>query len=186
MKRMELDVREEEVSRTPLVDPDQALTSHLSQLFTSLSAVSQLVNARKLKCASSPGALSDALTLLSPLYLLSTSALEDFPPSSPPYDSVVVGLAPDRLTYPVLNEAFRLLAGETGIKDVPLIATHKALYVRSSDGSLSLGPGEPSSPRFLRYQLINATGPFITALEEAASIKAEVGTSPSSLLPLPT
>lgn len=41
-----------------------------------------------------------------------------------------------------MNEAFRLLAGETtGRKDLTLLATHKALYYRSSDGELKIGPG---------------------------------------------
>jgi len=129
MKRMELDVRDEE-------------------LFTSLSAVAALVRERN----------------YNPLYILSESALEDFPPSSPPYNSVVVGLAPERLSYPVLNEAFRLLAPEgAATPPPPLVATHKALYYRSADGGLSLGPG-----------------PFITALEEASGVKAEVVGKPTS------
>ncbi|BGP16556.1 hypothetical protein JCM10213v2_004558 [Rhodosporidiobolus nylandii] len=125
MKKMELDVREEE-------------------LFTSLSAVKDLVAKRNLR----------------PLYLLTPSALSDFPPSSPPYDSVVVGLAPDAFEYSKLNEAFRLLAGEDGgggKGKVPLIVTHKAKYFGDKDGKLSLGPG-----------------PFISALEEAAGCKAEI------------
>jgi len=79
-----------------------------------------------------------------PLYLLSPSALEDFPSSSAPFDSVVVGLAPTAFDYAHLNEAFRLLAGETGGRDkgeIPLIVTHKARYLGDKDGKLSLGPG---------------------------------------------
>lgn len=80
------------------------------------------------------------------MYLLSPSAVTDFPPSTAPFDSVVVGLAPTSFEYAKLNEAFRLLSGETGDGKkgtVPLIATHKALYFGDKDGSLSLGPGEP-------------------------------------------
>lgn len=52
-----------------------------------------------------------------------------------------MGLAPDRLNYQVLNDAFRILSPEDGSARAQLIATHKALYYRSSDGGLSLGPG---------------------------------------------
>ncbi|GAA5854199.1 hypothetical protein JCM8547_001732 [Rhodosporidiobolus lusitaniae] len=130
MKKMDLDVREEE-------------------LFTSLSVVRDLVVKRNLR----------------PLYLLTPSALSDFPSPSPPYDSVVVGLAPDAFEYSRLNEAFRLLASEEGglVKDmVPLVVTHKARYFGDKDGKLSLGPG-----------------PFISALEEAAGCKAEIVGKPS-------
>ncbi|GJN90795.1 hypothetical protein Rhopal_003809-T1 [Rhodotorula paludigena] len=116
MERMQLDVREDE-------------------LFTSLSAVRDLVAKRTLR----------------PLCLLSSSARSDFPASSPPFDSVVVGLAPTAFEYSKLNEAFRLLAGEEGEGtkgEVPLIVTHKAR-------------------------------PFITALEEAAGCQAEIVGKPS-------
>lgn len=84
----------------------------------------------------------------SPLYLLSSSAREDFPPDTThAYDSVVVGLAPAAFEYQQLNAAFRLLAGEEGSGpkgQVPLIVTHKARYFGDKDGKLSLGPGEHS------------------------------------------
>lgn len=88
------------------------------------------------------------------------------PPSHPPYDAVVVGLAPAALTYARLNDAFRLLAPESqeqGADKAPLIVTHKARYFRDSDGGLSLGPG-----------------PFVSGLEEAAGVEAEVGKSAAS------
>ncbi|GAA5894335.1 uncharacterized protein JCM6883_003790 [Sporobolomyces salmoneus] len=131
MHKMELDVREEE-------------------LFTSLSAVRDIVLRRNLK----------------PLYLLSPSALADFPPSSAPFDSVVVGLAPTTFDYSHLNEAFRLLSGETESRgkkgQIPLIVTHKARFFGDKDGKLSLGPG-----------------PFISALEEATGCQAEIVGKPS-------
>ncbi|GAA6000097.1 hypothetical protein JCM10207_006050 [Rhodosporidiobolus poonsookiae] len=114
------------------------------ELFTSLSAVRDLVAKRNLH----------------PFFLLTPSALSDFPVPSPPYDSVVVGLAPAAFEYSQLNQAFRLLAGEEGDGkkgEVPLIVTHKARYFGDKDGRLSLGPG-----------------PFISALEEAAGCKAEI------------
>ncbi|GAA5984283.1 hypothetical protein JCM10908_006123 [Rhodotorula pacifica] len=115
------------------------------ELFTSLSAAAEVVRNRK----------------LNPLYLLSPSAREDFPPASPSPDSVVIGLAPAAFEYKQLNQAFRLLAGEVGSGrkkgEVPLIVTHKARYFGDKDGKLSLGPG-----------------PFISALEEAAGVKAEI------------
>ncbi|GAA5950748.1 hypothetical protein JCM21900_000504 [Sporobolomyces salmonicolor] len=119
------------------------------ELFTSLSAVRDLVLKRDLR----------------PLYLLTPSALSDFPAPSPPYNSVVVGLSPDSFAYSKLNEAFRLLAGEEGEGrrgEVPLVATHKAKYFGDKDGKLSLGPG-----------------PFISTLEEAASCQAEIVGKPS-------
>ncbi|GAA6052867.1 hypothetical protein JCM3770_004385 [Rhodotorula araucariae] len=130
MQKMDLDVREEE-------------------LFTSLSAVRDLVHKRN----------------LNPLYLLTPSALSDFPAPSPPYDSVVVGLAPNAFGYDKLNEAFRLLAGEEGCGtkgEVPLVVTHKARYFGDKDGKLSLGPG-----------------PFISGLEEAVGCQAEIVGKPS-------
>lgn len=87
--------------------------------------------------------------LHSPLYLLSPSALSDFPPSPPStlHNAVVIGLAPNSLAYhgePGLNTAFRLLAGEEGLGKgkVSLIVTHRATVVGDKDGKLSLGPGE--------------------------------------------
>ncbi|CEQ39466.1 SPOSA6832_01000, partial [Sporobolomyces salmonicolor] len=139
MRKMDLDVREDE-------------------LFTSLSAVRDLVLKRDLRY-SSPALFK------TPLYLLTPSALSDFPAPSPPYNSVVVGLSPDSFAYSKLNEAFRLLAGEEGEGrrgEVPLVATHKAKYFGDKDGKLSLGPG-----------------PFISTLEEAASCQAEIVGKPS-------
>lgn len=119
-----------------------------------------------------------------PLYLLSSSAREEIDPTSkepssgsdtPPYDSVVVGLAPSLLTYEHMNTAFRILTGEQlslrpsclstegrYTASTTLIATHKARYIRSADSALSLGPG-----------------PFVTALENASGVQAEVVGKPT-------
>ena len=69
---------------------------------------------------------------------------------------MVVGLAPAFFDYEHLNTAFRILKGEMSasnrLEQPPwLIATHRAKYIQSSEGKLSLGPG-----------------PFIAALENAA------------------
>lgn len=131
MKDMGMDVREEE-------------------LFTSLDAVRVLVERRGLRCVPSSlthspdPQLSLVPTVPRPLYLLTESARSDFPSSLPPHDSVVVGLAPSKLNYSNLNEAFRLLSSATSKSNISLIATHTALYLRDSDGGLSLGPGESS------------------------------------------
>jgi ribonucleotide monophosphatase NagD (HAD superfamily) len=111
---------------------------------------------------------------------LTDSAKEEFqdnptPDPSAPFDSVVVGLAPACLDYEHLNLAFRILRNEASASQrhtpgctnpktsVPLIATHKAKYYASdSNGTLSLGPG-----------------PFVTALESAAGVTAEVMGKPS-------
>jgi ribonucleotide monophosphatase NagD (HAD superfamily) len=88
------------------------------------------------------------------------------------FDAVVVGLAPSLFTYEYLNTAFRILKRETNQPHstqldhslaIPLIATHKGRYIQSPDGALSLGPG-----------------PFVTALEEASGVQAEVVGKPSS------
>jgi HAD superfamily hydrolase (TIGR01458 family) len=109
-----------------------------------------------------------------PYFLLSNSAREECsrvadPAAEVPYDSVVVGLAPDLFTYDNLNTAFRVLVGEHESQRssapkhaIPFIATHKAKYIRSSDGALSLGPG-----------------PFVTALENASGSQAAVVGKPS-------
>lgn len=100
----------------------------------------------------------------SPLYLLSPSAVEDFPPPSPPFDSVVVGLAPQAFEYTKLNEAFRLLAGEEGGHEkgtVRLIVTHKARYFGDTDGKNSLGPGEK------RAGLLGDSNVVLTALDRS-------------------
>jgi len=109
--------------------------------------------------------------------LLSESAKEEFSGATVqdlPYhfDSVIVGLAPPLFNYEHLNTAFRILKHEHQTSDtlsssgsrppIPLIASHKAKYIGASDGALSLGPG-----------------PFITALEDAASVKAEILGKPS-------
>jgi ribonucleotide monophosphatase NagD (HAD superfamily) len=97
-----------------------------------------------------------------------------------PYDSVVIGLAPQLLDYTHLNTAFRILTGEQGRqpstgsqthitigmpRKIPLIATHKVKYIETeSPPGLSLGPG-----------------PFVAALETAANIKAHVIGKPTTL-----
>ncbi len=77
------------------------------------------------------------------------------------YDCVVLGLAPSMFTYEHLNTAFRILLSTP---PKPLIATHRAKYIRtqSSTDSLSLGPG-----------------PFVAALEAATGVQAEVVGKPS-------
>ena len=85
--------------------------------------------------------------------------------SSVPYDAVVVGLASGRFDYAHLNTALRILKGEEDRSGhtVPLIATHKAKYIERDDPpGLSLGPG-----------------PFVTALEDAAGLKARVVGKPT-------
>ncbi|EJT97599.1 hypothetical protein DACRYDRAFT_111642 [Dacryopinax primogenitus] len=129
------------------------------EVSTSLMAARQLVQDRGYR---------------NPLLLLSESAKKSFPlPEEGEHDCVVVGLAPSKLSYPRLNEAFRILKLErsstalplpAGHKSPALIATHRARYYHDTDGALSLGPG-----------------PFITALEEAAEVKAEIVGKPGRM-----
>lgn len=133
------------------------------EIQTSLMAARQLVQDRGYK---------------NPLLLLSNSAKSTFPPGQgAEHDCVVVGLAPLELSYPRLNEAFRILKGEgpsssagpvppkdKNSKQPALIATHRARYFADTDGALSLGPG-----------------PFVAALEEAADVRAEIVGKPSRM-----
>lgn len=85
---------------------------------------------------------------------MSDDARQDFPPSTDkPFDSVVVGLAPDAFQYETMNEAFRVLLEN---KSSELIAIHQGKYYKRKDG-LALGPGC-----------------FIKGLEYAASKEAKV------------
>ncbi|KAG8752832.1 hypothetical protein FRC12_011777 [Ceratobasidium sp. 428] len=127
------------------------------EVFTSLGAAREVVRKQK----------------LNPFFLISASArteFADYPEAHNVYDhdAVVIGLAPEELSYERLNIAFRILTGERPNdttacgkdrqhKNAPLIAMHKASYIRSPDGALSLGPG-----------------PFVTALESAANVKAHI------------
>lgn len=91
---------------------------------------------------------------LNPFYLVSDDARQDFPPSTDqPFDSVVVGLAPDSFKYESMNEAFRVLLES---KSSQLIAIHQGKYYKRKDG-IALGPGC-----------------FIKGLEYAASKEAKI------------
>jgi HAD superfamily hydrolase (TIGR01458 family) len=85
-------------------------------------------------------------------------------PLDPPHECVVVGLAPSKLNYEQLNTAFRILRNthHDTKKPSPLIAIHRANYMRDVAGELSLGPG-----------------PFVTALESATNTSAFVMGKPS-------
>ncbi|KAF8948056.1 hypothetical protein BGZ47_006729 [Haplosporangium gracile] len=130
------------------------------EIFTSLSACRQFVQARGLR----------------PLLMFEPDALEEFTgiPTSEPYDSVVIGLSPSSFHYDMMNKAFRILLNTksssssttgtdfgagAGAEGAPrLIAVHKAKYFADKDQtSLSLGPGG-----------------FVEALEFASGIKAHV------------
>ncbi|THH09960.1 hypothetical protein EW145_g1661 [Phellinidium pouzarii] len=146
---------------------------HDGELWTSLCALKDVVKARNLQ---------------RPYFLLSKSAGEEFSEADKEtghhhshYDSVVVGFAPELFNYDNLTKAFRILS-ENGphtpedsrynsaiaVQRVPspLITTHRARYIRNSDGELSLGPG-----------------PFVTALEDAVGngIRAETVGKPNRI-----
>jgi len=99
---------------------------------------------------------------LNPLLLLSRDAMTEFQVNNadpvPPYNAVVVGLAPEKFDYAHLNEAFRLV-----LDAAPLVAIHKARYYKSDDGNLSLGPGG-----------------FVSALEYAAGCSPAIIGKPSA------
>ncbi|XP_067670597.1 haloacid dehalogenase-like hydrolase domain-containing protein 2 [Haliotis asinina] len=111
-------------------------------VFTSLSAAHNVVMEKKLR----------------PMLLLDDRAMEDFDDvTTEDPNAVVVGLAPDKFNYRVLNSAFRLL-----LNGCPLIAIHKGRYYRRKDG-LALGPG-----------------PFVSGLEYSTGAKAEVVGKPET------
>lgn len=92
-------------------------------------------------------------------------------PLTPPHNAVVVGLAPSRLDYRSMNQAFQILmeqqepqksSNSNNNVQQPLIAIHKGKYYRDSKNELSLGPG-----------------PFVTGLEMATGMKALVMGKPS-------
>lgn len=74
---------------------------------------------------------------------------------SPPHNCVVVGLAPTKLNYEHLNQAFRILLNSSDPKP-KLIAIHRSNFMRDVDGELSLGPGG-----------------FVTALEATTSSNSD-------------
>ncbi|XP_022327806.2 haloacid dehalogenase-like hydrolase domain-containing protein 2 isoform X1 [Crassostrea virginica] len=106
------------------------------EIFSSLSAAVKLIKKKSLR----------------PLLLVDDRALEDFHDiETKDENAVVIGLAPEKFQYNILNQAFRLL-----MDGAPFIAIHKARYFKTSTG-LALGPG-----------------PFITGLEYATDTTAEV------------
>ncbi|KAJ1730267.1 hypothetical protein LPJ61_003107 [Coemansia biformis] len=114
-----------------------------SEIFSSLSAAKRLVKDRGYR----------------PMLLLEDDAQRQFSDidQRPPFNAVVVGLAPSKLDYAHMNQAFQaLLAG------ADLIGIHRAQYYASSETQLSLGPG-----------------PFVAALESAAGVSAELVGKPA-------
>lgn len=85
------------------------------------------------------------------------------------YDSVVVGLAPELFSYNHLNTAFRILLPTSTSSAKPLIATHRAKYVRTASKDASIG----------HDTLSLGPGPFVAALENATGVQAEVVGKPS-------
>lgn len=96
-----------------------------------------------------------------------TLDFEPHVPLQPPHNCVVIGLAPSKYRYENMNEAFRVLLQQQQEQEQtsdrsPLIAIHKAPYIRDKDGGLSMGPGG-----------------FCSALETAANCTATVMGKPS-------
>ncbi|CDH52298.1 haloacid dehalogenase-like hydrolase domain-containing protein 2 [Lichtheimia corymbifera JMRC:FSU:9682] len=84
-------------------------------------------------------ACRDRVSQLRPLLLMEEAAMEEFEgmdTKNP--NAVVIGLAPSKFRYDLMNEAFRLLISDPS---VPLIAVHKAKYFADKDEKLSMGPG---------------------------------------------
>lgn len=89
---------------------------------------------------------------LRPHLMVADAAVEEFQGlDTKEPNAVIIGLAPGKFDYGPMNEAFRLLLG-----GAVLVAIHKARYYRTNE-CLALGPG-----------------PFVTALEFAADVTAEI------------
>lgn len=89
------------------------------------------------------------------------------------FDSVVVGLTPSLFTYDHLNTAFRILMSSSPPK--PLIATHRARYIR-----VSADTANPSTAKTNPNDTLSlGPGPFVAALEAAAGVEAQVVGKPS-------
>ncbi|KAJ2850347.1 hypothetical protein IWW36_001964 [Coemansia brasiliensis] len=114
-----------------------------SEIFSSLSAAKQEIKRRCYR----------------PLLLLEDDALPQFSDidQSKPYNAVVVGLAPSKLDYAHMNQAFQAL-----LDGADLVGIHRARYFASSEHELSLGPG-----------------PFVTALESATEKRAHLVGKPA-------
>lgn len=84
-----------------------------------------------------------------------TSDFDGIIPLEPPYNCVLVGLAPSKLDYDHLNQAYHILRDSP--QSNPLIAIHRALYYRDDSHQISLGPGG-----------------FVTQLEQASGKDAVV------------
>ncbi|CBQ70976.1 conserved hypothetical protein [Sporisorium reilianum SRZ2] len=122
-------------------------------VFTSLDAAKRLVSRRKLRpllllSSSAQSSFTEDPTLAEACFL----ARPEVDPATLSPDeksrlgscnAVVIGLCPELMTQKWLDEAFRLLSGEYGATEqVALIATHRAMYHRPSEGApLSMGPG---------------------------------------------
>ncbi|PIA18890.1 hypothetical protein COEREDRAFT_38349 [Coemansia reversa NRRL 1564] len=114
-----------------------------SEVFSSLSAAKKMIKERNYR----------------PMLLLEDDALEQFADvdHSEPYNAVVLGLAPSKLDYGHLNQAFQAV-----LEGADLIGIHRAKYIATSKTQLSLGPG-----------------PFVAALESATDKNAELVGKPA-------
>ena len=97
---------------------------------------------------------------LRPFCLLEDTSDFDGIGMEPPHNCVLVGLAPTKLDYNHLNQAYHILRHSP---DNPLIAIHRALYYRDPSHQISLGPGG-----------------FVTLLEQASGKDAVVIGKPNS------
>ncbi|KAJ2158124.1 hypothetical protein GGF46_003996 [Coemansia sp. RSA 552] len=123
---------------------DMGFVLERAEVFSSLSAAKNLIKDRSYR----------------PMLLLEDAALGQFDDidQSPPHNAVVVGLAPSKLDYAHMNQAFQAL-----LSGADLIGIHRAKYFASSNTQLSLGPG-----------------PFVAALETASDCKAELVGKPAA------
>lgn len=84
-----------------------------------------------------------------------------------------MGLSPTHFSYDHLNAAFRILLSSS---PKPLIATHRAKYIRIAPDSVNSSAGSASDPH---ETLSLGPGPFVAALETATGVQAEVVGKPS-------
>ncbi|KIP06081.1 hypothetical protein PHLGIDRAFT_107411 [Phlebiopsis gigantea 11061_1 CR5-6] len=139
--------------------------SQSREMWTSLGAVSALLKRRDLSrpyCLLEPSAREEILRDLPGPSHASKDEAE--------YDSVVIGLAPSLLSYANLNTAFRILLASP---QPPLIATHRAKYIRVASDSQDASRAQDSASLSL------GPGPFVAALEAATGVQAEAVGKPT-------
>ncbi|WWC68731.1 TIGR01458 family HAD hydrolase [Kwoniella pini CBS 10737] len=146
---------------------DMGFKAKQEELMTSLSACRQFVQERGYQ---------------RPYLLMSDSAKQEFTSSSSSaeksYDSVILGLHPPSLSYDNLNIAFRILKQEpisVNLVENSFSKSSKPILIAPHKSSYQQSPSTDHLPEGLSLGI----GPFVTLLEEAGGIQAEIVGKPT-------